>query len=66
MTEPAPPTIIPNSKPIEAPQIDYSKLPSTPPYLSFVILFIFAILIFGAIELGSQVSDMKDNWSEIR
>ena len=66
MTEPAPPTIIPNSKPIEAAQIDYSKLPSTPPYLSFVILFIFAILIFGAIEIGSQISDMTNNWSEIR
>ena len=65
MTEPTPPTILPNSKPIETP-IDYSKLPSTPPYLSFVILFILAIIIFAAIELSSQISSMRDNWSEIR
>ena len=65
MTEPTPPTILPNSKPIETP-IDYSKLPSTPPYLSFVILFILAIVIFAAIELGSQISSMRDNWAEIR
>ena len=69
MSDATSPTISVNSKQMDSQignEIDYTRLAHTPPYLSFVLIFIIAFGIFLAIELGSQIADMNDKWSEVR